>query len=319
MQAPCAVARAFFSTALFLHARKRAPTVLVCCAAMVASVSTARAGPWTREPGHGYAKLSASLYHADGFRDGRGQFFEGVDYLSFSPAAYVELGVLPGLHVEGYLPFVLGRNAFASDGSPGVRGVCTGGSLITSAERSSWGDAIVAVQATPGLLSLPHALTLQTKVPLYDVSQPGGPCGALFPQPGDGQLDVALLASVGDSFSAGAAFAYLELGHRHRTEIFLPQDFRRSFVDTLLLAGQVGLRYQDGGYLMLAARLELPYVADESTRGSFVLAPALVAPITRQLSLEVELGFTPWARHATSGQAARLFWTQAIAGLSTTF
>jgi len=280
-------------------------------------VASASAGPWTRRSGEGYAKLSLSILRTDGFRDAAGRFNDGARYSSLTTALYAELGVLRDLHLQAYVPVLRGRNGFRN--GPSRAFFCGDGTRISNAVRSSLGDGIFGIQFSPGLAPFAHALRLETKMPLYDPTAPGGACGPLFPQPGDGQVDVSALVSAGVSPGSGKWFAFTELGHRHRTEWYLWGTTGRMFADTFVAHAQMGFELQRDEFLMLATRLELPYRDDSVSRGSWLIAPTWAMPVAPGVALELELGFVPWARNAAVGELRSLFWTQLTAGISARF
>jgi len=118
----------------------------------------AAAGPWTKDQGELYVKLGQGFFFADSFRDSSGNLQDGVAYLGATTSVYFEVGVLRGLHVWGYLPYVVARNTIQENDSNWL--------------RTSGGDALLGLQYTPHFveLPLPAALKLEVKVPLYDVN-----------------------------------------------------------------------------------------------------------------------------------------------------
>lgn len=296
-----------------------------CCvvaavsAAWLAVPSEAAAGPWTRAPGRWYAKLSQGLFVADGFRDASGEFISDSTYRGYTTAAYGEIGLVDDLQVQFYLPYVIGVNDFDSDSQLRASAPCPNGRLAESTRRRTMGDALIGGQWTTPWLSTPHAVRVNAQVPLYDATEPGGSCGVLFAQPGDGQLDLDLWFSLGDSFDRGRFYAFGELGHRFRTEIFLGGNTGQTFADTLMAFGQAGWQFSEGRFLMLNLNLLVPYEADAASRGFLTLGPALYWGVANGFAVELAVDFTPWATNSGAGQAGTLFWTAATVGVSHKF
>lgn len=283
---------------------------LLACAA-----STASAGPWTRDPGRYYAKLSQGMYRAAGYRDGSGRFVDDSTYSAHISSLYAEVGMPAHLQAQFYLPFLVADNAFTAGSDVGI--VCGRGAAFESA-RSSFGDAQLGLQWNPRLLTMPHALRLQAKLPLYALERDVG-CASISPQPGDGQVDLGLWAAAGESFADGAFFAFAELGHLLRTDTYLFATGPGGYGQTFSGLGQVGYQFMPGAFAMLSLRTEVPYGSDSITKGWLTFGPQLLVPIGAGLAAELEVGFTPWARNASLGRAEQGYFTQATLGISRTY
>jgi hypothetical protein len=285
------------------------------CAGL-AHPSRASAGPWTREPGRWYVKLGQSVFVADGFRDASGEFSDETRYLGLDSSIYAELGVLERLHAQLYLPFKIGNSRFDDDSELRLAVPCEGGRIVRQTMRRTPGDALFGLQWTSPWLRTPHAARLEAKLPLYDVGEPRGACADLFPQPGDGQVDVTLWLSVGDSLRDLPLYLFGELGHRFRTEAYPATDSGQRYGDTFVAFGQLGWELSEGTFLMLNVQLAQPYTDDHVTKGSLALGPALYLPVGRGFALEAGLELTPLAHNSSQGSASRLFWTGANVGVS---
>jgi len=98
------------------RALQRAPvfmSALLACAALISlGASHAAAGPWTPEPGHGYAKLWLKWLPGFGYHDGAGDTVSYGAYHEVFVNAYGEVGVVDGfslwLHAPLAQTFVLG-------------------------------------------------------------------------------------------------------------------------------------------------------------------------------------------------------------------
>ena len=255
---------------------------------------SAWAGPWTRGAGgSAYAKISESVFVADSFVDASGRVVEGADYLGFSTALYAEIGLLEGLHLQGYLPYVVARNAFDDS---------------TRFLNTGLGDALVALQWTPvAIRSLPWAVRLEAKAPLYDVGDIEGPLAMRFPAFGDGQLDLTAWLSAGASGRLGVPlYGFLELGYRHRTEAYLGTGDDRAFADTLVAAAQLGATPLWEVLVALNVSSALPLRDDEVTRAFASVGPALLVPLVGGLSLEAGLDALFWTRNSAPGYSVGL-------------
>jgi hypothetical protein len=290
----------------------------VCGLVWVMPTSAAMAGPWTRAPGRWYAKLAQGAFRAEGFRDSGGAFVSDTTYTGLTTSLYGELGVVERMQAQLYLPFVVGINDFDRDAPVRLATPCEGGRLAASASRRSFGDSLLGAQWDPALLAIPHALRAVAKLPLYDVTEPGGRCGPLYPQPGDGQLDLDVWLSAGDSFAGGELFVFAEAGHRFRTELYFGEDLGQRFGDTFLSYAQAGWQFEAGAFLMLNLNLALPYGSDAATRGWFTVGPSLHFPVGGGLALELAADATPWARNSGAGNADSLYWTSLTLGVSHT-
>lgn len=252
--------------------------------------SLAWAGPWTRDAGHAYVKLSESLYTADAFQDASGKVVGGVTYTGWTSAIYAEAGVAKGLHLQLFLPHSVASNDF-------------GGVTFRSARL---GDARVAAQWSLPWLDFPQAVRAEVKLPLYDAAEPGGAQGASFPLIGDGQVDGRLWLSAGGSLPGLPVYGFLELGYEHRTEWAVGEGLDRSFADGALAFAQVGATVWAGVVLTANAQAVLPLEKDASTKGYATVGPGLYAPVGGGLALEAGADFTPWARNSARGTQVSL-------------
>lgn len=233
----------------------------------------AAAGPWTKDLGELYLKLGQGFFFANSFRDAAGKLNEGTEYLGATTSVYFEVGLLRGLHVWGYLPYVVAQNSNQEDGSNWL--------------RTSGGDALAGLQFTPPIgLPFPAALKLEFKIPLYDVSGVTGPYASRFPAPGDGQLDVAFWLSAGGSLSTIPLFFYGELGYRHRTEHYVGAGSGAAFGDGVVFFASVGYTIRDWIIVALNTGGVVPFEEDGATKGYVTFGPSVYVPIFRGLAAE---------------------------------
>ncbi len=256
----------------------RRPTLTFIWGAVLALMllaAPAHAGPWTKNQGELYVKAGQGFFFANSYRDSAGVLQEGIEYLGATTSIYFEVGVLRGLQVWGYLPFVAARNAFDDDG--------------TSWLRTSGGDALLGLQYTPHFFKLPFpaALKLEVKVPFYDVNGVQGIYAARFPAPGDGQVDLTFWLSAGGSLTAIPLFFFAEVGYRLRTEAFVGTGpFSSSFGDGFTFFGSVGYTFFKRVIVAVNTGGVIPFADDIRTKGYMTLGPAVYVPIWRGLAAE---------------------------------
>lgn len=276
------------------HPLIAATSVAAALVACVAAAPSALAGPWSRDAGGVYAKLSSGVFLASAYVDPAGNTVDDVEYLGLTQSLYAEFGVGPKLQVQVYLPHVTAENRYAGTGD---RYLAFGG-----------GDAKLGVQWSPPL-PFPAALRLDAKVPTYDVAEPGGSEGALFPALGDGQLDVDLWLSAGGSVDGLPLYGFVEIGHRFRTEQFIGDGADVEYGDSFVTYGQVGYTVGPSIIVALNAQAVVPYDDDGVTKGYATIGPSIYAPVGGGFALEAYYDANIWARSSSRGQTV-------IAGVS---
>lgn len=249
------------------------------------------AGPWTQNQDQYYVKLGETLFVSDAFRDATGRLQTGVDYVGWTSAIYFELGLLDGLHVQGYVPHTAAANTFDN----GNRYLSAGG-----------GDMILGVQASVPGVDLPHGLRLDIKTPLYAISDIQGREAALFPLRGDGQIDTTVWLSVGGSVPQTSIYGFIEGGHRFRSERFTGRSTGVSFNDSLVGFGQVGVDVHAGVLLMANSNLVMPYGDDAVTKGYFTAGPGLYWPVGGGYAIEANWDPILWAVNSAEGYSVSL-------------
>lgn len=241
---------------------------------LLTAARPAAAGPWTKGMGEFYVKAGEGFYFADTYRDASGNLLPGVDYLSATSSLYFEVGVYKGLHVWGYLPYVVADNTFEDS---------------SRWRRASGGDAKLGLQYTPHFVTLPFpaAVKLDFKVPFYDVNGVVGSYPTKFPAPGDGQLDVTFWLSAGGSLGSIPLFFFGEVGYQIRTEAFVGTGpFSAAFGDGFAFYGQVGYTFFDWAVLAINTGGVIPFEEDNYTKGYVTLGPSVYVPIYKGLAAE---------------------------------
>lgn len=248
----------------------------------------ADAGPWTRSYGEAYLKVSGGVFKSDSFVGADGVVVGGADHTSITAAAYGEVGIWEDLHLVAYLPYVVGINDYET----------------SSFLSAGGGDLIAGLQWTPDWFVFPHAFRADVKLPMYDVAPrpTRSPSHPLF---GDGQLDVTLWLSAGDSFSVGRLpmYAFVEAGHRFRTEAFVGDGVAgRSFADSFVFNGQIGATMVEitvaaNATGVVAYKDEL----DRLTKSYVDLGGQVYALLFDGLALEASIAGTVWATNSAPG------------------
>lgn len=254
--------------------------------------SPAVAGPWTQDRGQFYVKVGESLFLSDAFRDARGQLQTGVDYVGWTTAAYFEVGLLEGLHVQAYIPHTAAANTYDN----GNRYLSAGG-----------GDLVFGLQGSLPHIELPHALRVTLKSPMYRVTDIQGAEAELFPLRGDGQIDTTVWLSVGDSIPDTTLYGFVEAGHQFRSERFTGPGNGVEYNDSLVGFAQFGGEIAGGFLLMANSSLVMPYGDDEFTKGYLTVGPAIYWPIG-DAGFALEAGYDPivWAVNSAEGYSVSI-------------
>ncbi|MFU8806508.1 MAG: hypothetical protein ACNA8W_22040 [Bradymonadaceae bacterium] len=245
------------------------------------------AGPWTKDKGEFYAKVGEGTYLASAFRNADGETVEGSEYLSMTTFAYGEVGLLDGLHVQGYIPLLYARNRVE-------RGTYTDFGL---------GDASLGIQASPLKLAIPTSIRLDAKIPLYG-APPVGPGAQFVPARGDGQIDLTTWLSTG----AGTAtyYFYADIGYQHRTTWSFDPGVVGPFSDGFVFQAQVGYSLFGQAILAIGTGGVLPLEQDTTSKGYVTVGPSLFYPVSDTIALEAAGYGTPWSRNSAAGWAANV-------------
>jgi hypothetical protein len=206
---------------------------IVTFVVLLALSSTARAGPWNKAPGDGYAKLGSATFTSRVGCDDAGTCVSSAPFTLTAQTVftYVELGISERLTFTMLLPYVFATNR----GDSGVNFHTMGFADLTL------GAQVGLIQGGPFVV----ASRLELKLPLYE----GGPSIAgrqsrivpgyprstrYFPALGDGQVDMTAFLSAGLSIPEIDAFIAIEPGFRHRsgviTDAFIVQATAGIFV-----------------------------------------------------------------------------------------
>ncbi|MEM1348048.1 MAG: hypothetical protein AAGI01_05770 [Myxococcota bacterium] len=269
---------------------------MLCCTTLALTPERAWAGPWTKEPGRAYVKLSSLNFTSDTFVAPSGDRVQGTDFRARTAALYAEVGVFEGLHVQAFVPYVWATNTFNAD-TPGQ----------TIYGNLGFGDTIVGVQWTPVKLRLPWAVRLDTKLPLYDVAGIDGPLASSFPVFGDGQVDLTGWLGLGGSIPGLPMYAFAEVGYRHRTELFAGEGNGRSFGDGVTFFSQVGYTFRDRVLVGASVNGIVPFdTSDGITQGFVTVGPCVAVRVVEQWRVEATYDPMLYARNNSPGPSLSL-------------
>ncbi|RVU48490.1 hypothetical protein EA187_03375 [Lujinxingia sediminis] len=259
--------------------------LLVSSLVSILAMPDAMAGPWTKKSGDYYVKVGESAYQASAFRTPEGFLVTGVDYFSATTYLYGEVGVLEGMHLQTYVPLTYARNRFGTQ----------------SYTDFGPGDMNVAIQVSPLQLSVPTALRLEAKLPLY-----GRPSGDLTPARGDEQVDLTLWLSAGGGFHDLGIYFYADIGYQYRSAWTLNETEVGDFSDGFVTMAQVGYNLFDTATVALTSSAVFPLSDDLISKSYLTVGPSIFFPITDRIALEADGYFTPFSRNSAAGWAVGL-------------
>lgn len=264
-------------------------TIFLLTAAFLIAVPTAQAGPWTKSTGEYYAKLGEGFYSANAFRTASGELITGTDYFSATTYLYAEYGLLDGLHLQTYIPFLAAQNQFSNQ---------------TYSDRGL-GDASFALQASPLKLALPTAFRLEAKIPMYSGDRsPNTPGGV--PGRGDAQVDFTAWLSAGGGFSSIPLYLYADVGYQYRSQLTFSDTPRGPFSDGAVYIAQIGYTFFDRATLAITSSGLLALKEDNISKSYITVGPSLFVPITDLIALEADAYITPYSRNSADGWNAGL-------------
>ncbi|MBI2372711.1 MAG: hypothetical protein HYV07_01800 [Deltaproteobacteria bacterium] len=272
---------------------------LAILAALVLTPTSGFAGPWTKSLGEAYVKVAGSIFSSDTYVDPTGFVQAGVDHTSLTASLYAEVGLADHFALNLYLPHVTGRNRYTNGDRYASLG--TGDASLGLAWSSPW-------------LAFPHAVRGAIKLPLYDLGSVAGFEAKRFPARGDGQVDLTLAISAGDSFRALGidGYGYLEAGHVARTEWFFGADLGRTLLDGFTASGQLGVSPLDRLTVAISAQGIAPYSSDQLTKAYLAVGGAAFVRIIDALSVEAAFDAIVLARNSSLGTSLSLGFSTSI-------
>lgn len=278
------------------------------------ALSTALAGPWTKQAGAKYVKAGADWYYTtryvlpdEGTGLGGTGDFATQGFFGHQYSLYGEFGVSKSIPIQvaARLPVAWSLVEFAAeDATRAVTG---------TASTVRWGDLEVTPQIALSKKT-PIAFGTTIKLPLYSVDRICKEsvwkdfCG----RPGDGQTDLTPYLTAGGSLFKGKAWVEALVGWRFRTEIFNAWTTERKFRDGAVFGGVLGGKFGpvlpmlrvDGvltvsEYIGLATRKG--YQRDGFTAERITVGPAFLFDIAKGVAFEGRGGFDVYARNTSIG------------------
>ena len=188
-------------------------------ALLVFGALPAQAGPWIRDAGDGYLKLSGSYFQGDQYY--RAGVPTELDSRAQAMSVYGELGLGHALQLVVLMPYQVATNETAG----GVRYA-----------NHTLGDTRLQLDIDLGA-GFPLALNVGAKVPLYTPVAEQNLTGdedawrTNFPDVGDGNVDLTVQLQAGASLPGGTGWFTGALGYMKRAG---------DYVDSLIFSSQLG-------------------------------------------------------------------------------
>lgn len=269
-------------------------------ALLLGLAGVAHAGAWTRDLGSAYAKVEGSVYAASRVRVPGATADSAGAYTGVQGSLHGELGLLKAHPVQ------LSASAPLVAGSHRTDIYDVFGPVPVRATTVRAGDLRVAAQ-TALTRAMPLAVAVEAKVPLYangTVGQSLPSYAALFPKPGDGQVDLTGWAYAGGAIGEG--FVEGGLGYLHRTEAFVGWDTDLQVTDGGRALGKVGWKW---GPVWGLASLDAQWAwsttidGDEDlfTRQFVAASLAAMIELGDHLAIEPRASAELWTRNASQG------------------
>ncbi len=182
---------------------------------LVAAPAAAIAGPWVKEPGESYMKLSGGLFNSDRVFDVNGELNDtAYTYSHRSVRAYGEVGVFPSVALNFSVPFIASTNT-----------------LNERVRYNRWGPGDLDLAVQVRLLEGPCAASIApgARIPLYDemvgeggVNVASGTSASrrYVPALGDGSVDLVATGAFGCSLHPLPAWIGVQAGPRLRMNGF---------------------------------------------------------------------------------------------------
>ncbi len=267
---------------------------------MIAWCTAALAGGWTKDAGEAYTKLGADLYRPTTFVMPGADRPTAGQYLGQQYGMYAEVGVSRGHPIQLSLSLPLAVGAVTTTHGDDDEAIPVRATTVRP------GDLRVAAQVALHPTA-PLSASVEAKIPLYANGSVGAAYpvfAALFPKPGDGQLDLTGWLSAGlQPFEDG--FLEASVGYRHRTEVFVGWLTPLRFVDGVVFASKLGRRF--GRVLpILGVEGVVNPVSDAVTRQSVTLYGTALVDVADGWAVEPRLSAEPWARNTSRGFGAGL-------------
>ena len=186
---------------------------------MVAAAGDASAGPWVKEPGEVYAKLSGSHFRAVGTYDRAGEPMDpNYTYSHVGARLYADIGVVPDVGVSVSLPYLVSKNALENSGAEYIkRGL---GDLDLAAEYgTTYGQLALSGQLKVRLPLYPETISANAAAP-NSLSDEELERRRFIPALGDGSVDLTPRLQLGVSLHPFPGWVTAAVGPKFRFQGF---------------------------------------------------------------------------------------------------
>jgi hypothetical protein len=279
-----------------ITATRRGLIALCALIAFLALPAAGQAGPWVKQPGQSYVKLSGGVFSSDKVFDLDGDLVESeYSYSHRSLRAYGELGLFPSTAVSFSVPFLASQNELNS---------------YTRYKRWGPGDLDVAIQISLHEDGCAASVAPGARIPLYDGtvgSQGGvnvrqGSTGTerYTPALGDGSVDLGATGSFGCSLYPLPAWFGLSAGPRLRLNGFGPSLDYGVDGGFFVWPERLAVTARVGGVQRLTSDNERP------TKSYVNLAGGLLVNVYGGFALEAEASYIPAGAFVARGWSANL-------------
>ena len=202
-----------------------------CSAALLAAGPAQAGGGWTRQPGHGYAKVGLTLANTTKYHPLGGGTINTAQFQQQVYSLYAEYGLAKRLEATLNFPFF--RRATFPDTSPG-QGV---------------GDPEFGLRYGVLTGKWPLAVQVAAQAPLGDPNRRGyyqpDPSSFVYLPTGNGQWNIWTRAALSHTLGALPAFITLEAGYNFRTG---------GLTNQYTLGAQAGYKFFDKLWLTASVR-----------------------------------------------------------------
>ena len=202
-----------------------------CVAAVLAATPAHAGGGWTRQPGHGYAKVGLTLANTSNYHPLAGGTIATAQFRQQVYSLYAEYGLAKRLEATLNFPFF--RRATFPDTSPG-QGV---------------GDPELGLRYGVLTGKWPLAVQVAAQAPLGDPNRRGyyqpDPSSFVYLPTGNGQWNIWTRAALSHTLGALPAFITLEAGYNFRTG---------GLTNQYTLGAQAGYKFFDKLWLTASVR-----------------------------------------------------------------
>ena len=206
-------------------------SVATCAAALLAGPPAHAGGGWTRQPGHGYAKVGLTLANTTKYHPLGGGTITTAQFRQQVYSLYAEYGLAKRLEATLNFPFF--RRATFPDTSPG-QGV---------------GDPELGLRYGVLTGKWPLAVQVAAQAPLGDPNRRGyylpDPSSFVYLPTGNGQWNIWARAALSHTLGALPAFVTLEAGYNFRTG---------GLTNQYTLGAQAGYKFFDKLWLTASVR-----------------------------------------------------------------